>query len=85
MVRDNECVGIPWRLTALITSKGGAFFKELSESEEQAKALAPTVDTLRAFSERLQMVAKLADTAASRIMVAGCNHENFNEWMEATA
>lgn len=85
MVRDNESVGRPWRLTALIASKDGAFFTELSESEEKAKALAPTVDALREFSDRLQMMAKLADCAASRIMVAGCNHEDFNEWMKETA
>lgn len=85
MVRDNEIVGRPWRLTALIASKDGAFFKELSESEEKAKALAPTVDALRAFSDRLQGMAKLADCAASRIMVAGCNHEDFIEWMKEPA
>ena len=84
MVRDNEMVGRPWRLTALIASKDGAFFKELSESEEHAKALAPAIDALREFSDRLQRMAKLADCAAARIMVAGCNHEDFVEWMTET-
>lgn len=82
LVRNNERVGRQWRLTALLASKGGAFFRELSEDSDQAKALAPTVELLRDFAGLLRTMADLADCASSRVMVAGCNHEQFNEWAQ---
>ena len=85
LVRKNELVGIPWRLTAVIAGKDGTFFRNLSEDEGAAKALAPAVDGLYEFSNRLKKMAELAECVASRIMVAGCNHRNFNKWQKKAA
>ena len=70
----------PWRLAALLATKDGAFFNELANDPEKAKAFAPTASVLRGFAERMRMVAKLAECAAARVLVAGCNHEQFSTW-----
>ena len=80
MVRDQEATGRPWRLAALLATKDGDFFKELANDPEKAKVLAPTVSVLQDFAERMRGVAELAECAAARVMVAGCNHEQFNAW-----
>lgn len=80
MAMDQEATGRPWRLAALLATKDGAFFKELATDPEQAKALAPTVSALQDFAERMRRIAELAECAAARVMVAGCNHESFNAW-----
>lgn len=80
MVKDQEATGRPWRLAALLATKDGTFFNELANDPERAKALAPTVSVLQDFAERMRMVAELAECAAARVMVAGCNHEQFNAW-----
>lgn len=85
LVRNQERVGRQWRLTALLASKNGEFFREVAESEEQARALAPIIGHLHDFAELLRGMADLADCASSRLMVAGCNHENFNDWMKEPA
>lgn len=79
-VRSNEFVGRPWRLTALLASKDGSFFRDVANSQEHAQALAPTVDVLHAFAKSLRGMADLADCAAARVLVAGCNHPDFNKW-----
>ena len=80
MVKDQEATGRPWRLAAFLATKDGAFFKELANDPEQAKALAPTVSVLQDFAERMRGIAEMAECAAARVMVAGCNHEQFNTW-----
>lgn len=80
MVMDQEATGRPWRLAALLATKDGAFFKDLANDPEKAQALAPTVSMLQDFAERMRGVAELAECAAARVMVAGCNHEKFNAW-----
>ncbi len=82
LVFNQERVGRPWRLAAALASKDGAFFRELAEDEAKAKTFAATIDQLRDFSALLRSVADLADCAAARVMVAGCNHEGFNTWTE---
>lgn len=74
-----------WRLAALVGSKDGEFFRELASDADKAKALAPTVDVLRNAAELLRGMAQVMESVSCRIMVAGCNHEHFNEWMEAEA
>ena len=73
-----------WRMAALVGSKDGAFFKGLSTESDQAKALAAFVDPMRSTAELLRCMAKIMDCISTRIVVAGCNHEQFNEWMEAS-
>lgn len=85
LVRNNERVGRQWRLTAVLASKDGPFFREISESEDKAKALAPTIELLNDFAVLMRTMADLAECASSRLLVAGCNHENFNDWMNETA
>ena len=80
MVRDLGATVRPWRLAALLATKDGAFFNELANDPEKAKAFAPTASVLRGFAERMRMVAKLAECAAARVLVAGCNHEQFSTW-----
>jgi len=82
IVRNNQRMGVPWRMTAVLAGKDGEFFRGVAENEEVAKTFANVVVPLHNFAEMLRKVAELADCAASRLMVAGCNHENFNEWME---
>ena len=57
IVRNNQRMGIPWRLTAAIASKDGEFFRGVSESEEAAKTFASVIDPLRDFAEMLRKVA----------------------------
>lgn len=85
IVRNNQRMGIPWRLTAALAGKDGAFFRDVAENEETAKTFATLVDPLRDFAEMLRKVAELADCAACRVMVAGCNHEKFNDWVKEAA
>ncbi len=80
LVFSNERVVRQWRFTAMLASKEGAFFRELSEDAEKAKVFAPTVETLKVFATLLREVAKLADCAAARVAVAGCNHQQFLVW-----
>lgn len=82
-VRSNSLLGMPWRLTAVIAGKDGSFFKALSEDEGQAKAIAPSIDLLNEFAARLRGMAELAECVAARMMAAGCNHEQFIDWMTA--
>ena len=74
----------PWRVTALLASKGGEFYQELASNEDKARALATTPAILSEFAEKLRTVADLADCAAARVLVAGCNHESFHEWAAET-
>lgn len=83
MVMNQEKVGRQWRLTALLASKDGTFFKEVATDEGKAKALAPTVGLLSDFAALLRGMADLAECASGRLMIVGCNHEKFNEWMKA--
>jgi len=85
IVKNNQRMGIPWRLTAVIASKDGEFFRDVAENEETAKTLVPVIDLLSEFAELLRKVADLADCASTRLMVAGCNHEDFNKWMKEAA
>lgn len=85
LVLNNERVGRQWRLTALLASKDGAFFREIAENEETAKALAPSIELLNDFADLMRTMAELAECASSRLLVAGCNHENFNDWASETA
>jgi hypothetical protein len=81
LVLSNEVVGRNWRLTALLAGKDGEFYRELSEDEGKAEALAPATESLRDFAKLLRQMADLADSASARIMVAGCNHEHFTDWI----
>ena len=83
-IADQEQFGRKWRLTAVLANKGGVFFRDLSKDQSMAQALAPTVGTLTDFAQFLRSAADLADSAACRVMVAGCAHEHFNEWAAAT-
>lgn len=83
LVFSKERVVRSWRAAALLGSKDGTFFKELSTDEEQAKVFAAVVDPLRNTAKLLRGMAELMDCVSTRIMVAGCNHQHFNAWMEA--
>lgn len=83
LVFSKERVVTTWRLAALVGSKDGEFFRELASDAEMAKALAPTVDALSNAATLLRDVAQIMEGAACRIMVAGCNHEDFNKWAQA--
>lgn len=80
VVRNNGRMGIPWRLTAFLAGQDGAFYREVAENEEKAKALAPNIGALQDFAAMLKKVSELANCVSMRLMVAGCNHENFNTW-----
>lgn len=82
LVFSKERVIRNWRLAALLGSKDGTFFKELSTDEEQAKALAAAVDPLRDAAQLLRGMAEIMDCVSARVMVAGCNHRDSNAWME---
>lgn len=81
LIGNNERVGRQWRLTAVLASKDGTFFRDLAENEDAAKALAPTVDLLNDFAKLMRKMADLAECGASRVLVAGCNHVHFNDWL----
>ena len=83
LVFSKERVIRSWRLAALVGSKDGEFFQELANDADKAKALAPTVDALRDAAGVLRSMAEVMESVSCRIMVAGCNHEHFNEWMES--
>ena len=85
LVMNQERIGRNWRLTALIAGKGGEFYRELAENADHAQMFAPTTICLRDFARLLRHVADLADSVSARIMVAGCNHEHFNDWMNEPA
>ncbi len=85
LVLSNERVGRNWRLTAVIAGKGGEFYRELADDAEKARTLAPVIESLRDFAKLLRQISELADSASARIMVAGCNHEHFPDWMKEPA
>lgn len=80
MATDQEVTGIPWRLAAFIASQGGDFYEGLAKDPEKARSLAHAVMPLQNFAERMRGIASLAECAATRLMVAGCSHEDFNKW-----
>lgn len=85
LVFSKERVIRSWRLTALLASKDGGFYKDLSENEKTARALALAVGPLADFAKLLREVADLADCVSSRVAVAGCSHEHFIDWMNEPA
>ncbi|AJX82575.1 hypothetical protein [Burkholderia pseudomallei] len=85
LVMNQEQVGRNWRLTAMIAGKGGEFYRELAVNADHAQTFAPVTLCLRDFAKLLRQVADLADSASARIMVAGCNHEHFNDWVNEPA
>ena len=82
-IRDNEQMGRPWRVTAVLAGKDGEFYKQVASDVETAKTMAPLIDVLTCFSKRLEAMKKLADSVTCRLLVAGCNHEDFNDWVQA--
>lgn len=84
-IRDNEQMGIPWRMTAVLAGKDGKFFREVANDVETAKTMATLIDGLTCFSKRLEQMKKFADTVTCRLLVAGCNHRNFNKWQKKAA
>lgn len=85
LLHSNEKIGRSWRLTAVIASKDGSLFRQVSENQETAKVLASLITPLQDFAATLRMVADLTDCAVARVAVAGCNHEHFNRWIEESA
>lgn len=84
-VKNNEQMGVPWRITAVLASKDGEFFKQVANDAETAKTMATLMDGLTSFSKRLEQMKQLADTVTCRLLVAGCNHEKFNDWVKEAA
>ena len=84
-IRDNEQMGVPWRITAVLAGKDGEFFKQVANDAETAKTMATLIDGLTSFSKRLEQMKQFADTVTCRLVVAGCNHEKFNDWMKEAA
>jgi hypothetical protein len=84
-IKDNEEMGVPWRITAVLAGKDGEFFKQVANDAEMAKTMASLIDGLTIFSKRLELMKKLADTVTCRLLVAGCNHEKFNDWVKEAA
>ena len=84
-IRDNEQMGVPWRITAVLAGKDGEFFKQVANDAETAKTMATLIDGLTSFSKRLEQMKQFADTVTCRLLVAGCNHEKFNDWMKEAA
>lgn len=84
-IKDNEQMGVPWRITAVLAGKDGEFFKQVANDAETAKTMATLMDGLTSFSKRLEQMKKLADTVTCRLLVAGCNHEKFNDWVKEAA
>jgi hypothetical protein len=85
MVFSKERIIRAWRMTALLAGEGGEFYADLANNAEKARAFAPIVGALSEFSETLKGMAELADSASARILVAGCNHENFTDWRKESA
>ncbi len=83
LVFSKERVIRNWRLAALIGSKDGEFFRELASDANKAQSLAPAVRPLMDAAMLLHSMAEIMTIVSDRIMVAGCNHDRFNEWMEA--
>ena len=82
LVFSKERVIRVWRFAALVGSKDGEFFRELASDAETAKVFAPTVGVLSDAATLLRDFAQIMESAACRIMVAGCNHEHFNKWAQ---
>lgn len=80
--RSNERFGRQWRSTAVLATKGGDFYRKLSDDASMAKVMAPMVYILTDFAKVLREAAELADRVAARVMIAGCGHEDFIEWMK---
>lgn len=51
----------------------------------QQKQWQPIIDGLTSFSKRLEQMKQFADTVTCRLLVAGCNHEKFNDWVKEAA
>lgn len=81
MVHSPEHFTRFWRMAVASASKGGDFYKGVSENQEQAKGLMiDVVPRLQEFQKTLREMADLTDCAAMRIVVAASNHEASTEW-----
>jgi len=85
LVGSQERVGRQWRLAALLAGKDGSFYRKLSEDAHAAEAMVIAAATLQDFSRLLREMADLAECANTRVMVAGCNHEHFQDWLKEDA
>lgn len=82
LVMNQELVGRSWRLTALLASKDGSFFRGVAEDLQTGKVFASAIGPLQDFEKLLRMMADLAGTAQARLLVSGCAHEQFNAWVK---
>lgn len=69
-----------WRLAAFLGTKDGSFFKELSTDATMAQTFAPVLGALEDTAELLREMASIMDCVGTRVAVAGCNHQKFEEW-----
>lgn len=72
----------PWKFMAYVASQDGNYFQGLSDDAHSARLMAPMSKILEEFSERMKLVADLAEKSALRIRLAGCNHPDFDTWRE---
>lgn len=82
LVMQQDQVGMRWRLAAVAASKGGDFYREVAEDAEKGRTAALMVEELHHFISLLQGMKDLAECAAARLLVAGCNHPDFPNWQE---
>lgn len=80
LVFSKEHVIRAWRAAAFFGSKGGEFYKELSNDKEKARAAAPIVEPLKHTAKLIRDMADIMDSVSARISVAGCNHRDFDKW-----
>lgn len=75
---SQEFSGIPRRVALCTASKGGEWFKVLSEDVDTAEAIASAIPALRSYSDRLKALAELVECAEMRATIALCNHKGFD-------
>ena len=72
-----------WRAAAMLASKGGDFYRDLSTNAEHAQTWAGVLDPIEGAAKLLREMADIMDCVTARVGIVGCYHERFNEWRKA--
>jgi hypothetical protein len=69
------------RIGLALASSGGDWFKQVSEDRHTAVVIAGQLEAVRACAAALRELAGVIDAGATRVEIALCNHEDFQQIM----
>lgn len=75
---SNEFTGRSVRTALVVAEKSGEFFKDVATNKESGELFTEVIGPLHETAERLKALAELMNVAKTRLLVALCNHAEFD-------